>query len=111
MIRIVGILSNDARHHRRYDDDVIDRMSYRFTTFVLTLFAALVSTKQLVGMYHGATFIHMSIIIYMLLQKMHGACWCASQPFVILFTRSIVMMSRLSLTAAVMKHSARQCLF
>ena len=47
----VGILGGDPKHRHRNDDSVSDRLSYRYTTFLLVAFALLISTRQLVGLY------------------------------------------------------------
>ena len=47
----VGILGGDPKHRHRNDDSISDRLSYRYTTFLLVAFAVLISTRQLVGLY------------------------------------------------------------
>ena len=46
---IIGAFSGAPPGSSRNDDDVSDRLNYRYTTAVLVIFAVLVTTNTLVG--------------------------------------------------------------
>ena len=49
MIGLVGAFTTTPPGASRNDDDVSDRLNYRYTTIILVVFAVLVTTNVLVG--------------------------------------------------------------
>ena len=49
MDKIIGVLGGVPQSNARNDDDFADRLSHRFSTAILIIFAIVVSTKQYVG--------------------------------------------------------------
>ena len=49
MEKLLGTVAQIGDTKTRNDDDFIDKMSHRYSTFVLVVFAIVVSTKQYVG--------------------------------------------------------------
>ena len=49
MDNFINTVSGVPNKRIRNDDDVTDRLSYRYSTFLFVIFAVLISTKQYVG--------------------------------------------------------------
>ena len=49
MDKIIGVIGGVPQSKSRNDDDWVDRLSHRYSTAVLVIFAIIVSTKQYVG--------------------------------------------------------------